>query len=480
MECEERMSRWWRISALTLPCCFAFDCSYFHITWSSIFVLHLQIDAVSIYGSPARHFRARCRFALNRDDAGKLHYYLWNGADNCPTILGVWLHLYVCAYCHLMPYTLSLTHTHMHTRTRTHTHTHNHTHSHTHTLSLSLTHTHTHTRALSLSHTHTNTHTHTHAADDYPAAALGIYQLMPHTHTHHTRARAHTHTISRRLPRGRAWDLPTYATATCLPLRMPSPHWWHPRGVTRLSPMRDMTFSYLWHDSFMWHVYLSDCPLLTDGIRAVSNLWHYSYLFVTLLLYIFGMSTCPTSLSSLMVFVRCQICAYRCDFLLCICVTSCCVFEWLIIVYLSALLLCTRVTYYCVFFWLTIVYVWLRIVYLCEILLCICVTYYCVFVWLTVVYLCALLMCIWVPYYCVFAWLTTVYLCDLLLCICVKSDCVFECLTIVYLCDLLLCICVTYYCVFVWLTIVYLCDLLLCICVTYFEYLCGFLCYFLW
>ena len=146
---------------------------------------------------------------------------------SCITICGMALKIaqrssvcdYTCTYA--LSATSCPTHTLSHTYTRTHTHTHarthNHTHSHTHTLSLSLTHTHTHTRALSLSHTHTNTHTHTHAADDYPAAALGIYQLMPHTHTL-THARARTHTISRRLPRGRAWDLPTYATATCLPL----------------------------------------------------------------------------------------------------------------------------------------------------------------------------------------------------------------------------------------------------------------------
>ena len=44
--------------------------------------------AVCVLGSPPRNFRARCRFALERDADGKFHYYLWNGAAGCATILG--------------------------------------------------------------------------------------------------------------------------------------------------------------------------------------------------------------------------------------------------------------------------------------------------------------------------------------------------------------------------------------------------------
>ena len=42
---------------------------------------------MQVYASPPRHFRARCRFAVNRGPDGRFHYYLWNGADNCPTLL---------------------------------------------------------------------------------------------------------------------------------------------------------------------------------------------------------------------------------------------------------------------------------------------------------------------------------------------------------------------------------------------------------
>jgi hypothetical protein len=45
------------------------------------------LETLGVYGSPARHFRARCRFALQRGDDCMFHYYLWNGADNCPTLL---------------------------------------------------------------------------------------------------------------------------------------------------------------------------------------------------------------------------------------------------------------------------------------------------------------------------------------------------------------------------------------------------------
>ena len=44
-------------------------------------------EAISCHASPPRHFRARCRFALERGDDGKLHYYLWNCAEGCATVL---------------------------------------------------------------------------------------------------------------------------------------------------------------------------------------------------------------------------------------------------------------------------------------------------------------------------------------------------------------------------------------------------------
>jgi hypothetical protein len=47
----------------------------------------LPPDAISCHASPPRHFRARCRFALERGDDGKLHYYLWNCAEGCATVL---------------------------------------------------------------------------------------------------------------------------------------------------------------------------------------------------------------------------------------------------------------------------------------------------------------------------------------------------------------------------------------------------------
>jgi len=364
-------------------------------------------------------------------------------------------------------HTLSHTHTHAHTYTHAHTHTQSHTLSHTHSVSLSHTHTHAHSRALSLSHTHKHSHAHTRSRRLPRGCAWDIPTYATHTHTPHTRARSHTHNQPTTTPRPRlgftnlchsylltspnalsslmasarcdttqsyAWhDFFIFVTwlvyVACLPLRLPSPNWWYScsvKFVTLLVFICDITPLYF------WHVYLSDFPLLTDGICAVSNLCVSVWLFVM----------------------------HLCYFLLCIWVTDYCVFECLTIVYTRDLLLCIFLTDYCVCVTSYCVFVWNLIVYLCDLLLCICVTYCCIFVCLTIVHLSALLLCICVTYYCVFVWLTIVYLCEIRLCIWVPYYCVSVWLTIVYLCDLLLCICVTYYCVFVWLTIVHLCDLL--------------------
>lgn len=48
-------------------------------------------DVMRVYGSPPRHFRARCRFGLGRDADGHMHYFVWNNADQCPSILGAFV-----------------------------------------------------------------------------------------------------------------------------------------------------------------------------------------------------------------------------------------------------------------------------------------------------------------------------------------------------------------------------------------------------
>ena len=140
---------------------------------------------------------------------------------------------YTCTYALIATScpTHSLSHTHTCTHVHARTHTHTITHTLTHTLCLSLSHTHTRTLARSLSLTHTQTLTRTHTQPTTtPRLRLG-YTNLCHTHTHTTHARALTHTQS-------ADDYPAAAL-----------------GIYQLMPQL--------------LAYLSECPLLTGGIRAV-------------------------------------------------------------------------------------------------------------------------------------------------------------------------------------------------------------------